>query len=97
VEVSTVFAGTPKRLFESSGASANTIGRIVVWVHNTGTSGDLWYRKVAAGAAIPSIDVASKMGRILPGETVPIGIEESIDLVLASSSGTIAYTAWEEA
>lgn len=96
-EADTVAAGSARRLFESGGASANTTGRIVVWIHNTGSSGDIWYRKIAAGATIPTINATSKMGRIQPGETIPIGIEETIDIAIIASTGSIAYVAWEEA
>lgn len=100
IEISTVTAGTPKRPFGTgiNGAvSAGTVDRQVVWIHNCDASSDIWYTIQASSAVLPAaLLVTTKHGRILPGASEPFTIDETLDVIIDASAGTIAYTAREE-
>lgn len=100
IEISTVTAGNPKRLFGTGTngvVSAGSVDRQIIWLHNADLTKDLWYTVQKSADGLPvAMTQTTKHGRIVAGSSEPFTLDESLDLCIDSSSGTIAYVAREE-
>lgn len=84
--------GTTKKLFASSDSNARREG---AQIHNCDTSSDMWVHVVPARAAVPVIAQTLKSWAIPAGSTLQLNVDTSVDIYVASSTGTINYVALE--